>query len=285
MTEIGVVHLVRRQNGLAPFRAFLHSYRAHPAGSAHDLVIVFKGFTPPDDELPDYQALLGDLPHRALFMLDDGFDIGAYLSAARQLEQHYLCFLNSFSVLLADDWLAKLYRHVQRPGVGVVGATGSFESAFSGYVRAGRAEIRTTAGWRMRVADEFYRVRHLLRLWRDFSPFPNYHLRTNAFMLPRRLMLQLRVGALARKREVEQFESGRHGLTRQLSAMRLDALVVGRDGRAYAKEEWPASGTFRSDEQRNLLVADNRTRQYIESAPAFKQLLAEVAWGAEQATI
>jgi len=32
MTEVGVVHLVRRKNGIAPFARFLASYREHPAG-------------------------------------------------------------------------------------------------------------------------------------------------------------------------------------------------------------------------------------------------------------
>ncbi len=45
MKRIAVIHLVRQANGLPAFRAFLDSYRRHPAGIAHQLVLLCKGFT------------------------------------------------------------------------------------------------------------------------------------------------------------------------------------------------------------------------------------------------
>ena len=42
--SISVVHLVRRQNGLEPLRAFLASYHRVEAGAEHELVLVMKGF-------------------------------------------------------------------------------------------------------------------------------------------------------------------------------------------------------------------------------------------------
>jgi hypothetical protein len=55
--------------------------------------------------------------------------------------------------------------------------------------------------------------------------------------------------------------------------------VVGRDGRAYARDEWRESGTFRVDDQSNLLVADNRTDQFASADPATRKRLEELAWG------
>jgi len=55
--------------------------------------------------------------------------------------------------------------------------------------------------------------------------------------------------------------------------------VAGRDGRVYGSEEWPASRTFRSGEQDNLLVADNRTEQYHAADPTRRGELARFAWG------
>ena len=55
--------------------------------------------------------------------------------------------------------------------------------------------------------------------------------------------------------------------------------VVGRDGVAYPSERWRESATFRSGGQRNLLIADNRTFQYEQADPAFKNTLERMAWG------
>ena len=91
MPGIAVVHLVRRQNGLAPLDRFLVSYRAHPAGAAHELVILFKGFRG-DGGTRAHDALLEGLPHRRLFVSDRGFDLSAYLTAVERLEYEYTAY-------------------------------------------------------------------------------------------------------------------------------------------------------------------------------------------------
>jgi hypothetical protein len=68
-------------------------------------------------------------------------------------------------------------------------------------------------------------------------------------------------------------------LTRQVQSLGLETLVVGRDGRAYPPEQWPASATFRSGGQVNLLVADRRTREYAEAPPELRAQLERLAWG------
>ncbi|MBC8074566.1 MAG: hypothetical protein H7Y32_00695, partial [Chloroflexales bacterium] len=132
---IGLVHLVRAANRLEPFRAFLDAYRSHPAHIDHELLLLFKGFRN-RSQLQAYQALLHDTPYRALYLADVGFDIGPYAVAAQRFEHRYFCFLNSFSAPLADGWLASLYRQLLRPGVGLVGASGSWESAYTNVLAA-----------------------------------------------------------------------------------------------------------------------------------------------------
>ena len=46
------------------------------------------------------------------------------------------------------------------------------------------------------------------------------------------------------KRKAYHWESGRKGFTRRIQALNLRVLVAGKDGRAYATEEWPRSGSF-----------------------------------------
>ena len=59
----------------------------------------------------------------------------------------------------------------------------------------------------------------------------------------------------------------------------MRVLVVGRDGNAYAPEQWPASATFRLGTQSNLLIADNQTDLYDSSDEVEKKILSEYAWG------
>lgn len=288
MSNICVVHLVRAGNGPSPFENFLRSYREHTAGVAHELLLLCKGFGTPSRLPDDYRALLCDVPHRTMFVADEGFDIGPYFAAARENDYRYFCFLNSFSRLLDTDWLAKLFAHAEDKGVGVVSATGSYESHYTNlardvsltnYLRRVAYSVIRRAGKPEDVRQYLSRRRELGEARKAFDPFPNQHVRTNAFLIARDVWLDLKAGAIRDKMDAAAFESGRTGLTRQLSAKGLRALVVGRDGVAYEKERWRESHTFRSGGQRNLMVADNRTRQYAEADAPAQKFLELCAWG------
>jgi hypothetical protein len=165
------------------------------------------------------------------------------------------CFLNTVSVILGDEWLAFLDRALAPPEVGIVGATGSYESPNA--VRPGP----------------------LARLRPGHPPFPNPHLRTNAFALERELMLSLEWPRGLGKLAAVALEGGNQSLTRQVLERGLEARVVGRDGVAYPPERWKESRTFRAGEQENLLIADNRTRHYQDGGRLTRWGLAWLAWG------
>jgi hypothetical protein len=121
-----------------------------------------------------------------------------------------------------------------------------------------------------------------LERWRigaSFAPFPTPHVRTNAFLIRRNVMLRLVAKPIRTKLDAYAFESSKSSLTNQLQRAGLKALVAGRDGRAYEDEEWPRSETYCQGEQRNLLVADNQTRGYINGSPRQRLFLSRFAWG------
>ena len=296
MHELALVHLVRRQNGTAPFERFLASYRAHPAGVRHELVILFKGF-PGEGGTRDYDALLLDLPHRRLFVSDCGFDLNAYFAAAHLLDYGYLCFLNSFSRILDDGWLHKLFRWARQEGVGLVGATGSCQSIAGGYtahqkkmdalppVRRFRTRLaaaltdRRPGALAQRATLWGLRLAGVWRPARDFPPFPNYHLRTNGFMGARATLLRINAAPMRMKLSAYRLESGNDSVTNQVLRLGLRVLVVGRDGEAYEPARWHLSNTFWQSREENLLVADNQTEAYLLSDSARRSELSEYAWG------
>lgn len=239
--KIAVVHLLRRSNGIKTFRRFIDSYRTQKAGIAHDLVIIFKGFRGRDKA--SCLAALEGIEHVDFDVEDSGFDIGPYLHVARQTSYDRMCFLNSFSLFQAQDWLSKLdHALTHEPNAGIVGATGSYE----------------------RGGPE--------------TPFPNYHIRSNGFLIPRDLFLHFESGELLEKSDVNRFESGPDGLTRRLMKMGLNPYVVDCDGVAWAKEDWPSSNTFRAGKQEKLLIADNRTNAYTEADDEMRAWLNNLAW-------
>lgn len=296
MKRVGIVHLVRRKNGITPFERFLASYKAHPAGLDHDLVLIFKGF--PSEQTPaDYHRLLAGVPHEKLFLPDRGFDLGPYFKAVELLEYDYFCFLNSFSRVLDADWLAKLHKWAIAQGVGLVGATGSYQSFATAHAKreAGLRPFGRGERLRRRVGHVFSDPQPrlvaqraaawalgALGVWdtsRYFAPFPNYHIRTNAFMAARETMLRIRLGPMTIKLGAHMFESGRNGLTQQVFRLGLRALVVSRTGQAYEKESWHRSDTFRQANQKDLLVADNQTDAYADASLAEREELSRFAWG------
>lgn len=295
MPDLAVVYLVRRQNGIAPVERFLASLRKHSPGVSHDLVILFKGF---DANLAtQFDRLLKDFPHRRLFIPDRGFDINAYFEAAQQLEYTHFCFLNSYSQILVEGWLKKMRHWIDVEGVGLVGATGSCQSIAGGYEvrrpanqsRPPAARFRDRAAKVLAASDPEMLLRRAT-LWalrrtgiwhasRDFPPFPNYHLRTNAFMGARQTLRRIRIEPMRMKLSAWKFESGKDSLTNQVRRLGLRVLVVGRDGEGYEPERWHLSNTFWQSREENLLVADNQTEFYLSADAATRAQFAQYAWG------
>jgi hypothetical protein len=273
--DLEVVHLVWKPAGIEPFRAFLDSYREHPAGVDHDLIVLFNGFR--GDDLDQHRALLTGIRHRELRVPRPVIDLEAYFWAASHTEGRLLCFVNSYSIVLAPGWLRMLHEQATRPDVAAAGATGSWESFYSNYLlrikELGRP--RSPVEWVLHLN----RLRKLRRYKANFNPAPNPHLRSNAFTIERERWLGVRPGSLRTKWATWLFESGKQGLTPRLRAHAGEVVVVGRDGRGYTADEWAKSNTFRSGDQVNLLVSDNRTRQYAAADDETKRYMHRIAWG------
>lgn len=226
---IAVAYLARGadHDWLTSFERFLHSYRRYPSGVKHSLYVLFKGFANNAD-LESAKVLFSSVPHKQVNLGDENFDIGAYIEWANMIDEDLICVLNTASEILAQNWLHKLAVNLALPNVGLVGATGSYE---------GLSEINVA--------------------------FPNIHIRSSAFMINRRLFCSITEGQkIANKIDAYNFESGPQGLTKQVLAKGKEILLVGRNGRGYTPKFWASSDTFRQGRQKNLLVADNQTRNF-----------------------
>lgn len=330
MNEIAVYYLARLTEGFPAFERFAQSYRAHSSGIDHDLIVIAKGFEKPG-QLAALDVIFTGIPHSIVSVEDDcGFDIHAYREASRGVKNPTLCFLNTFSTVSSENWLKKLFSNFDQPNVGIVGATGSYESistswrlchkvywlgatkkflnrqttgrllwlcqmfnprAIKSYIsrRAWLKQISAAAVNRHRRAsdgNDQYEAS-----WKEvsaagmqycdiatFPTFPNPHIRTNVFMVSREHFLKCEIEGPS-KIDCCKFESGPNSITALIRREGLTALMVGADGVGYDIADWPLSGCFRSQGQRNLLARDNQTDNFDRMSLPEQQAIMDMSWG------
>jgi hypothetical protein len=212
-----VVYLVWAPLGPRPLARFLESYRRHDAGVGHQLVMLFNGFAAEQDLAPWREQLRG-IEHMELLLKRVMIDLAAYREAAERIRAANYCFLNSYSLMLADNWLGALEGSLRAPGVGLVGATGSWASVSSHlrfmlglgghYARMfpdRRAAIETleAAGARNATAKQrrepLEYARFVLGQLHGFPPFPAPHIRTTGFMIESGVQGEVAISKLPRK--------------------------------------------------------------------------------------
>lgn len=296
---IAVVHLVWGPLGPAPLRAFLESYSRHPSGAHHELVVVFNGVRA--EQMPELAVELERVEHRTVLLEQPVQDLSAYAQATERLVNERVCLLNSYSTILAPDWLGKLVQALDGPEVGLVGAAGSWASMRSyalnylglanpyRQVFGGRASVikqfreleleRTAAAPSHSLFDHLHTARALSGMMIGFPSFPAPHIRTNAFMADRLLLCRLLNVGLRRKVHAHRLESGRRSITQQIQRAGLRAVVVDRSGHPFEAPDWPDSETFWQGDQAGLLIGDNQTKTYQDGDAARRRLLSAYAWG------
>ncbi len=242
MTRPAVVYLNRHSVAPQFATAFLHSILSDQSPDAFDLVVLMKGDCANSITIQGVCAQYGFIP-RLIAVSDDLFDLSAYMTAAELLSHGTLLLFNSYSRVVSRSW---------------------FESFSSGFAQLGRDALLGATG--------------SFETHGNTPPFPNPHIRTNAFMIPRALLLTFN-GPLLTKRDCNRFEAGPDGLTKRILQAGGQIGIIGRDGVVYRPEAWPLARIFRCGGQENLLVADNRTQDYQTASIFRRKKLALLAWG------
>ncbi len=265
--SIAVVFLARGiDNGASNSESFFESYDRFRPQIPHRLTVVVKGWDGIDglDRVCEGARSRGGRIER---LPDDGFDWGAYRRVAALLSEDFICFLNGNSRIVAPNWLNAMANALQRDEIGAVGATGS-------YATLSPHMISHWIDWPM-MPFRYARMAPL------FPGFPNPHLRSNAFMTRRDLFVAyVSTRDVPRKKiEAHVMECGRDGFCRFLAKHGKRFVVTGRDEVIYPPDAWIQSNTFCTENQENLLIADNRTEQYQRGDRATRTFLERAIWG------
>jgi glycosyltransferase involved in cell wall biosynthesis len=144
--SIAVVYLARFSDGPEKIERFIESYKMHPAGIEHDLVIIIKGAK---NEF-ETNFVLEQLKGLACFIeyLPDtiGVDIHAYLEISKAHMNEYFVFFNTHSEIATANWLSLMHSQLQNEEVGLVGAFGSAESIYTSWEVLFKAQARFSRG-------------------------------------------------------------------------------------------------------------------------------------------
>jgi hypothetical protein len=322
--ETAVVYLARHAEGISNILPFINSYKQYRSGSEHDLVIIWKGFESHNESKRAVMENLYRVNFQSISMMDEvGFDVTAYRLAVDQLPHDSFCFLNTFSQIVADDWLKILLGGFAESGRGLAGASGSAESFLDSFKTINKVLwlcqqnipynhqlalewsheiVKFAPNWLNRsiktkliekvkymlgnrpsfsseLETEFERIWNTVILTSDstkgFTPFPSFpnpHIRSNAFIVDRETFVRALPTLPTTKYHCLQFESGYNSLTNIAIERGIRPLVVGRNGQLYPLNQLKNSGTFRTGDQKNMLVTDNQTRNFSAFSKAQQRM-------------
>ena len=159
---------------------FLNSYHIHSAGKEHSLIIIAKN-VPDENTYAELRKLAGLVNARIIDLPDDGLDFGAYFRVSEMLTSEYVLYIGSGIEIAEKDWLLKFYN--------------AFEH------------------------DESFQLVGPMGSWADTREqvFPNYHIRTCAFMMKRELFLEYASTQdfPVTKQDTYEMEHGKNSLTIQ----------------------------------------------------------------------
>jgi hypothetical protein len=100
-------------------------------------VVIYKGFETERDLAAAREVF--DMPNCEVRVTDEHYDIGAYIIASAQTEANFVCFVNTHTEILSDNWLAHLRNAIEDESVGVAGATASYESLYDSLALTSKA--------------------------------------------------------------------------------------------------------------------------------------------------
>lgn len=223
---------------------FIASYRKHPAGLEHSLVIIAKNCN--DKYVHRKLCQLAEKNNAKVIDLpDDGWDFGAYFRVSKLLNSDYVLFLGSSVDIRSDMWLSKLFKpFIIDSSVQLVGPMGS---------------------------------------WGDSkrTVFPNFHIRTCAFMLKRELFLEYATTQKfpVTKDDTYELEHGENSITKFILNKGHNAVVVNNDGEIFEPQNWAFARTFRYPGESKAIIVDKHCLFYYSLDAKHREFLERAAWG------
>lgn len=283
--SITVLYLSYIPYGKKYLKEFIESYKKYNSGIPHNLTILFNGFESENETIEFISLIEESKIICEIIFTNKKLDIDSYFDAATKLKTEYVLFLNTYSVLLTENWCKIYFENIIKTNVGLVGSTGAlgdFSHTDDYYYR-----VKNVYKFKFKLID----IKKIIYFRFNYYPKVLPHLRTNAFMIKRELFLSLQYKkirpfflnyfkALNKSKLTSLcFEHGTFSLTNQLLSRGLKPIIVGKNGIGYELNQWIESNTFWINKQENLIISDNQTKKFDDADLQNKKFMTYSAWG------
>lgn len=272
---ISIVYLFWVPYGINYAYKFLDSY----INSGENEVLFFfiiKGEINNEDfkKIQEYCALCNINP--IFFQIkNEGLDIDSYFEILDLINTKYVMFFNTTSVILVKNWLSLFINNfLINDNIGIIGATGSLASNLS-----------ITISKLKKIRLKFNNLREIGRLiigivkYRiDFNLYPNFHIRTNAFMIETNLLKAYPNKTFKTKYNAHKFEHGKNSLTNFILNKGKLAYVVDKNMNLFDSSNINQSQNFWKGNQKDLIIDDKQTLIYQNSSQNNKIALENLIW-------
>lgn len=286
--QIDVIYIARGIDwGIKTVKKFIESYKNHPAGYPHNLIIAAKAWETLPEEYAELKQLANEAGAEIINLPDDGLDFGAYYRTIQNRSSDYIFCLSTFCVILQDNWLKVFTDNmIKNTNLKLAAPMGSWEKC-----PVNIQNILNEVKARHKIRNLNYKLDKVLSVIKNFGTivkysllpqnFPNYHIRTCAFIVDSQLFINYFTDKKLPKNKLQAYciESGKESLTQYCIKNGYQVGILGKDNKLYAKEEWDKSKTFRCPDMSNLLIMDKQAKLYINSDTNEKAFLEKVTWG------
>lgn len=260
--SISVVYIARGQNaGLNSANKFLESYKSFKPGCNHELIVILKGWTKNQDiEKKKLTQNFQEINSKLIELNDDGFDWGAYIRVTKIIKTNYICFLNSFSRPLNDNWLKNFYEAIKIDNVGMCGASSSYK-AWRFSLPLFQLNAISLFKYPFRVMK---RIKNHLMLLGNYPDHFYPHIRSNGFVVCRENFLDFIMQLSVPKTKIDcyKLESGISSYSYFLIKNKQRLVIVDKKGKIFDVKDWVSSNTYCCPNQPGLCIADNNTDLY-----------------------
>lgn len=219
---------------------FVNSYKKYSAGIEHSLTIIAKN-CPDAQTLEKVSNLAKEVKAKVIELPDDGFDFGAYFRVAELIEDDYIMFCGSQAQIKCKNWLGMFYKAFKNDkSIKLAGPMGSWGDA-------------------------------------KFKKFPNYHIRTTAFMVEKEMFLDYisKTNFPVTKEDTYEIEHGEKSITNFVLNQKNKVVVVNNKGEVFNHEDWDISETFRYPLFSKSIFDDKYSKKYEKNTDHVYQQMAD----------
>jgi len=291
---VAVIYLAYGAEGYQAYvNRFFDSYKAHASGAPHQLIIAATAYRDNPTGYETLRQLAIENDAKIIDLPDGGQEFGAFYRVAKCLTTDYIfCFVTSGRIM-HPNWLAVFMSANQsHPQCRLIGSSGSWETSYPGlrvvlkrYFASNKPNRSQSSETTTRVPQHKRSISQIIKRLFDcisiYVQFPNYHIRTNGFLIERQLYMQYidRYGMPRTRKEAYDIEHGRNHLSKFVKESGFDIGVVGANGILYAPHEWDKSATFRCPDISNAVIWDRQHDAYVEAGVSEKKRCEQRAWG------